>query len=108
MGRGVDWLDLTRVVFSDEKFIRWHYTGPAQNSPIWVVGAHGKPARKGCCCCCCVAAAVVALLPLVPGGAALLLRFGADFRYLRLCSLSLRPLLSSCQAHSSAQHVACM
>ena len=44
--RQVTPLDLTRVVFSDEKFFRWHYTGPAQNSPIWVVGAHGKPARK--------------------------------------------------------------
>ena len=39
-------LDLTRVVFSDEKFFRWNYTGPAQNSPIWVVGAHARPARK--------------------------------------------------------------
>ena len=38
-------LDLTRV-FSDEKFFRWNYQGPAQNSPIWVVGAHGRPARK--------------------------------------------------------------
>ena len=28
-------LDLTRVVFSDEKFFRcWNYQGPAQNSPI--------------------------------------------------------------------------
>ena len=25
--------DLTRVVFSDEKFFRWNYTGPAQNNP---------------------------------------------------------------------------
>ena len=39
-------LDLTRLVFSDEKFFRWNYQGPAQNSPIWVVGAHGRPARK--------------------------------------------------------------
>ena len=39
-------LDLTRVVFSDEKFFRWNYQGPAQNSPIWVTGAHGRPARK--------------------------------------------------------------
>ena len=39
-------LDLTRVVFSDEKFFRWNYQGPAQNSPIWVVGAHGRPPRK--------------------------------------------------------------
>ena len=39
-------LDLTRVVFSDKKFFRWNYQGPAQNCPIWVVGAHGRPARK--------------------------------------------------------------
>ena len=39
-------LDLTRV-FSDEKFFRWNYTGPAQNSPVWVVGAHGKARTKG-------------------------------------------------------------
>ena len=39
-------LDLTRVVFSDEKFFRWNYTGPAQNNPIWVVGFHGRTARK--------------------------------------------------------------
>ena len=26
-------LDLTRVVFSDEKFFRWNYTGPSHNSP---------------------------------------------------------------------------
>ena len=39
-------LDLTRVVFSDEKLFHWSYTGPSQNSPIWVVGAHGRPARK--------------------------------------------------------------
>ena len=41
-------------------------------------------------------------------GAALLLRFGTVFRYFRLYSLSLRPLLSSCQVHSSAQRVTCM
>ena len=34
------------MVFSDEKFFRWNYIGPSQNSPIWVVGAHGRPARK--------------------------------------------------------------
>ena len=28
-------MDLTRVVFSDEKFFRWNYTGPAQNNQIW-------------------------------------------------------------------------
>ena len=39
-------LDLTRVVFSDEKFFRWNYIGLSQNSPIWVVEAHGRPARK--------------------------------------------------------------
>ena len=39
-------LDLTHVVFSDEKFCRWNYTGPSQNSPIWVTGAHGRDARK--------------------------------------------------------------
>ena len=39
-------LDMTRVVFSDEKFFRWNYQGPAQNSPIWVVGAHRRPARQ--------------------------------------------------------------
>ena len=32
-------VDLARVVFSDEKFFRWNYQGPAQNSPIWVVNA---------------------------------------------------------------------
>ena len=39
-------LDLARVVFSDEKFFCWNYQGPARNSPIWVVGAHGRPVRK--------------------------------------------------------------
>ena len=39
-------LDLTRVVFSDEKFFRWNYIGPCQNSPILVVGVHGRLARK--------------------------------------------------------------
>ena len=31
-------LDLTRVVFSDDKFFRWNYTGQAKNNPIWVLG----------------------------------------------------------------------
>ena len=39
-------LDLTRVVFSDEKFFRWNYTGQSKNSPIRVMGAHGRPPRK--------------------------------------------------------------
>ena len=34
------------MVFFDEKFFRWNYSGPAQNSPIWMVGAHARPARK--------------------------------------------------------------
>ena len=37
---------MTRVVFSDEKFFRWKYQKPAQNTPIWVVGVHGRAARK--------------------------------------------------------------
>ena len=44
--RHVKPLDLTRVVFTDEKFFRWNYQGPAQNSPICVVGADGRLARK--------------------------------------------------------------
>ena len=44
--RHLQFWDLTRVVFSDEKFFRWNYTEPAQKSPIWVVGANGRPARK--------------------------------------------------------------
>ena len=40
-------LNLTRVVFSDEKFFRWNFQGPAQNSPTWVVGANGRPRTKG-------------------------------------------------------------
>ena len=43
---------------------------------------------------CVVAAAAVAVA-----------RFGAVFRNFRSCSLSLRPLLSSCQVHSSARCV---
>ena len=39
-------LDLTRVLFSDEKFFRWNCTGPSQNSPIWVVGEHGAKGRS--------------------------------------------------------------
>ena len=39
-------LDPTRVVVSDEKIFRWNNQGPAQSSPIWVVGAHGRPGRK--------------------------------------------------------------
>ena len=62
-----------------------------------------------------VAASAAALLPLVAAAAvtgcfvvAAGARFGAVFRYFRLCSLTLRPLLSSCQVHSSARRVACM
>ena len=59
--------------------------------------------------CCVVAALLLLVLVLVcVCGAALLLRFGKVLRYFRLCSLSLRPLLSSCQVHSSAQRVAYM
>ena len=39
-------LDLTHVVFSDAKFFRLSYRGFVQNNPIWVVGAHGRLARK--------------------------------------------------------------
>ena len=39
-------LDLTLVVFSDEKFFRWNYNVSSQNSPIWLTGAHGRPPRK--------------------------------------------------------------
>ena len=39
-------LDLTRMVFSDEKFFRWQCTQPRQNRPIWVTGARGRPPRK--------------------------------------------------------------
>ena len=45
--RHLEPLDLTRVVITDEKFFRWNYTGPAENSPIWVVGAHGDTCTKG-------------------------------------------------------------
>ena len=34
------------MMFSDEKFFRWNYTGTSQNSPSWVVGVHGRPTRK--------------------------------------------------------------
>ena len=34
------------MVFSDEKFFHCIHIGPSQNSPICVVGAHGRPARK--------------------------------------------------------------
>ena len=34
--------DLTRVVFSDERFFRWNCTGPSQNRPIWVAGTASK------------------------------------------------------------------
>ena len=62
---------------------------------------------------CVVAASAAALPPLVAAAVAALLllvlvvvvvvvcvvlRFGTVFRYFRLCSLSLRPLLSSCHA----------
>ena len=63
-------------------------------------------------CCDRFLLCFVLLLPLVAAGAgagaALLQRFGAVFRFFRLCSLSLRPLLSSCQAHFSLQRVACI
>ena len=44
--RRVKLLDLTCVMFSDEEFFRWNHQGPAQNRPIWVVSAHGRPPRK--------------------------------------------------------------
>ena len=55
-----------------------------------------------CRCCCCVAAADSCVVAVA---GAVVARFGTVFRYLHLCSLSLRQLLSSCQVHSSAQRV---
>ena len=54
------------------------------------------------------AAAAVAGCCVVAAGAALLLVSVQFSLYFRLCSLSLRPLLRSCQVHTSARRVACM
>ena len=39
-------LDVTRVVFSCEKFFSWNDTGPIRNRPIVWRGAHGRPPPK--------------------------------------------------------------
>ena len=56
-----------------------------------------------CCVCCCIAAAGCCCCCY-----RWLLVARHLFRYFQVCSLSLMPLLSSCQVHTSARRVACM